>query len=144
MEFVFLNGKTDSLADAFEVRQKVFIEEQGYTPELEFDEIDENATHIVGYVNNKPVCTARFFIDDERKDMQHIGRVCVLKENRGNGTGTSLLKQIIAYVEKTGAKGTILGAQVSATGFYEKLGFTQYGEVFYDEEVPHIMMERLL
>ena len=144
MEFVFLNGKTDSLAGAFEVRQKVFIEEQGYTPELEFDEIDENAIHVVGYVNSKPVCTARFFIDDERKDMHHIGRVCVLKENRGNGTGASLLKQIIAYAEKTGVKGTILGAQVSATGFYKKLGYIQYGEVFYDEGVPHIMMERSL
>lgn len=142
MEFRFLQGKTDDLADAFLVRQKVFVEEQGFTPALEFDGIDENAVHVVGYENNEPVCTARLFEEENaREGFLHIGRVCVLPQMRGTGTGANMLQALITYAKQNGATGVELGAQTHATKFYEKLGFTSFGEVFYDEEVPHVMME---
>ena len=34
-----------------------------------------------------------------------------------------------------------LGAQLDALGFYERLGFTAYGDVFDDAGIDHRMME---
>ena len=143
MKFHFFDGAVSNLADAFEVRQIVFIDEQGFTPELEFDEIDEHAIHIVGYEEGKPVCTGRIFAD-EKEDTLHIGRICVLAEERGKGTGEQMLLALIAHAKAQGVKSVVLGAQVQATSFYGKIGFEKYGEIFYDEEVPHIMMELIL
>lgn len=142
MEFQFLQGKIDDLADAFLVRQKVFIEEQGFTPALEFDVIDAISVHIVGYENKEPVCTARLFQEEYARDgFLHIGRVCVLPKMRGTGTGANMVQALITYAKQNGAIGVELGAQTHAAKFYEKLGFTPFGEVFYDETVPHRMME---
>lgn len=121
MEFQFLQGKTDDLADAFFVRQKVFVEEQGFTPALEFDELDEMAVHIVGYEDGKPVCTARIFAEENaREGFLHIGRVCVLPQLRGTGEGANMVRALVAYAKQNGATGVELGAQTHACKFYEK------------------------
>ena len=45
---------------AKEVRQKVFVDEQGF--HNEFDDIDETATHIVMFDEDKiPIATCRIF-----------------------------------------------------------------------------------
>ena len=47
---------------AKEIRQKVFVDEQGF--QNEFDDIDEAATHIVMFDEDKiPIATCRIFWD---------------------------------------------------------------------------------
>ncbi len=41
------------------IRIEVFQREQGVAPELEFDGLDEIATHLLAYINSKPVGTLR-------------------------------------------------------------------------------------
>jgi predicted GNAT family N-acyltransferase len=36
----------------------------------------------------------------------------------------------------------VVHAQVPVRGFYEKLGFAAYGEVYEEAGIPHISMER--
>jgi predicted GNAT family N-acyltransferase len=38
----------------------------------------------------------------------------------------------------------ILGAQIHAKGFYDRQGFVEYGEVFMDANIAHIMMKKVL
>lgn len=46
-------------ADAVFIRQKVFVEEQGFQDE--FDETDQKAQHIVLYMDSFPAAVCRFF-----------------------------------------------------------------------------------
>jgi predicted GNAT family N-acyltransferase len=43
------------LTDAYAVRMSVFVNEQGFSPELETDEIDHTAYHIVLFDGSKPM-----------------------------------------------------------------------------------------
>lgn len=44
--------------DAFQIRQEVFVDEQGVSMEEEMDEYDDHAIHFVGYIDQRPVLQA--------------------------------------------------------------------------------------
>lgn len=128
--------------EAHDIRIKVFIEEQGF--ENEFDEIDSEATHILVKTDNGiPVATCRVFWNDEINSYV-LGRLAVLKEYRGRGIGSEVVKKALDYVKNSGGEELMLHSQCSATEFYEKLGFISFGEVEYEEECPHIWMKKII
>ena len=118
---------------AREIRQAVFVEEQGFT--MEFDDIDALAWHAVLSENGVPLATGRTFPAGE-PGFYTIGRVAVRKERRRQGLGEKILLALEEKTRSLGARGTCLCAQVRAQGFYEALGYQAYGEIVYDEEVP--------
>ena len=78
----------DGLPDeARAIRQKVFVEEQGFMDE--FDDADASARHLVALDDGKPVGTCRFF---HMADGAYIiGRIAVVAECRGKGIGAFLV-----------------------------------------------------
>ncbi len=129
----------ENFEDASRLRIQVFIEEQGFS--VEFDDIDENAVHFVLYDNELPVAVARYYGDN---NPYHVGRIAVKKEYRKNGTGRYLMNKVFEYAKEHGADSLILSAQTRVAGFYEKLGFTQIGQEYFDEFCPHIDMIKSL
>ncbi|MBR3780583.1 MAG: GNAT family N-acetyltransferase [Clostridia bacterium] len=124
--------------EAHNIRIKVFIEEQGF--ENEFDEIDAEAVHILMKTDDgMPVATCRVFWSEEMNSYV-LGRLAVLKEYRGRGTGSEVVKAALGYVGKSGGEKLMLHSQCSAAVFYEKLGFTSFGDIEYEENCPHIWM----
>lgn len=125
--------------DAASIRQAVFVKEQGISAQLEFDGLDDQATHYVGYVDGQPVVTARIRYEDQ---VVHIQRVAVLKSFRHHGYAVALLQQVIAEM----APGTQLelNAQVTAIGLYDQLGFKQTGEPFEEVGIKHVKMVKQL
>lgn len=121
-----------------EIREEVFVREQEYPIELEFDEADENCWHLVLTDNEKAVATARLLKLNE--GVFKPGRIAVLKEYRGKNIGAELLTLIIEKAKEMGAKELHIGAQTYAVGFYEKFGFKTTGEEYMDEHIPHIDM----
>lgn len=121
-----------------EIREEVFVREQEYPIELEFDEADENCWHLVLTDNEKAVATARLLKLSE--GVFKPGRIAVLKEYRGKNIGAELLTLIIEKAKEMGAKELHIGAQTYAVGFYEKFGFETTGEEYMDEHIPHINM----
>ena len=121
--------------EAHDIRETVFIKEQGF--EKEYDDIDLVAKHIVIYDDETAVGTCRVFWDDEL-DSYHVGRIAVLKEHRGKRLGRLLIEETEKLVKSLGGSTLKLGGQVRAAGFYEKLGFKQYGDIYLDEGYPHI------
>lgn len=121
-----------------EIREEVFVSEQEYPIELEFDEADENCWHLVLTDNEKAVATARLLKLSE--GVFKPGRIAVLKEYRGKNIGAELLTLIIEKAKEMGAKELHIGAQTYAVGFYEKFGFKTTGEEYMDEHIPHIDM----
>ena len=132
-----INGNTDIyFNDAYAVRKQVFMDEQGFSTEL--DETDKIATHVILYDNDKPIATGRIY---QENDEYHIGRICVLQAYRKN----HLASIVMQTLEEIGFKQTdtiYLSAQIQAKGFYEKLGYQAYGDEYMDEHCPHIMMKK--
>ena len=123
-------------ADLRRIRESVFIQEQGVTPEQEWDSDDASATHFLAYEGDFAIGTARLLADG------CIGRVSVLKDWRGLNVGEHLMRAVIQEAERLGLKQQTLTAQVHATGFYERLGFTAVSDEFLEAGIPHIDMLR--
>lgn len=129
------------LNEAYNIRAIVFINEQNVPPNLERDEYDETATHIIGYKDNKPIATGRIrFIDDYGK----LERIAVLKEHRGKSYGTQMIAYMEDIIRKKGYNNSLLNAQTHATHFYEKLGYRVISDEFMDAGIPHVTMEKNL
>lgn len=125
--------------EAAEIRTAVFVEEQGF--QNEFDEIDGYAKHLVLFRDGRAVAACRFFRRDE--DMSYvIGRIAVVKEYRGQSLGSRLIKEVEKLVREKDGGRIVLHAQVQAKHFYEKLGYLAFGEMDYDEDCPHIWMQK--
>ena len=152
MEFKWIHGRGPGFEDAAGLRETVFVHEQGFSLEIELDETDGEAWHVVGYRQGRPVCTGRLFWDDDgagcphhdAAGRMHIGRVAVLRECRGGGTGLAVMDALVARAREMGAKRIVLNAQADKSGFYEKAGFACTGATMLDEGVPHVEMEMLL
>ncbi|MEP2781869.1 MAG: GNAT family N-acetyltransferase [Pseudoruegeria sp.] len=133
-------AETSDLGTCHALRQTVFIEEQNVPVEVEMDDKDSEAIHILAKTEDgAAVGTARLlFVGSTGK----IGRVCVVKDHRGTGLGTALIQFSIEHLRQTPqitrAK---LGAQQHAIGFYEKLGFTICGPEYQDGGIPHFDMD---
>lgn len=128
--------------ESLALRMKVFVEEQGFYDEV--DNIDKIATHIVLFDNNhKGIATCRIF-EGEDKNSYILGRLCVLKEYRGKGIGKSLLAEAEKIVVSLGGNCIKLHSQYKARDFYKKSGYTEYGEIEYEQDCPHIWLEKHL
>ena len=118
------------------IRNEVFTTEQGIDANLDFDGQDRDAVQILVIYDGKYVGTGRMLSDG------HIGRLAVLKAYRGRGLGAKAVLALVKEAGTTGMKRVYLGAQKHAVGFYEKLGFTVYGEPYIEVNIEHIHMER--
>lgn len=126
---------------AREIRQRVFVDEQGF--KTEFDEIDKTAAHLVVFDGDTPVATCRIF-KGEVEGVYNLGRLAVIKEYRGKGLGAFLVNEAERFCKENGGKCIVLHAQVRASGFYKKVDFQPFGEIFCDEDCPHISMKKYL
>lgn len=128
----------DSLPDeARKIRTDVFVDEQGFHDE--FDETDKSASHLVAFDGNEAVATARIFFDSGRCV---IGRIAVIKRLRGTGIGSEIIKAAEREIIKGGNGCAYIYAQLRARGFYEKIGYTAFGEYEPDQGYPHIWMKK--
>ena len=138
MEIKSFKGLVD---DALEIRITVFVNEQGFVDEE--DEIDSAATHLVAYDKGKPIATCRFFKEPCGEDFI-LGRLCVLKEMRGEGVGARLLSEAEKGAKALGAESLKLHSQIGARAFYEKCGYKQVGEIELEQGKEHIWMKKEL
>jgi len=120
------------------VRNKVFTQEQGIDETADFDGQDPEAIHAIVKVDGRPVGTARMLKDG------HIGRLAVLKDQRGKGFGKELLNALISRAAELGLKRAYLGAQMDAVEFYRKNGFKEVGDPYEEVGIRHIIMEKKL
>tara|TARA_R110002124_G_scaffold80674_3_gene213358 strand:- start:899 stop:1315 length:417 start_codon:yes stop_codon:yes gene_type:complete len=131
-------AQTDDIATCHALRRVVFVEEQGVSDAEEIDGLDSDCLHLLVKDGATPVGTARILFD---AGTAKIGRVCVLKSHRGRGLGAALIRAAMAASHGRAVR-VKLGAQVSAIGFYEALGFVAFGPVYDDAGIDHRDMAR--
>ncbi|MBO0585981.1 GNAT family N-acetyltransferase [Sporosarcina sp. E16_8] len=128
--------------DAFSVRRKVFVEEQGVPLNLELDHFDKTAAHFVVYSSESPIGAGR--IREINDGIGKVERVCILAEYRGKHLGNLVMHALEEHAEKTDMNKIILNAQSYAVPFYEKLGYVITSPEFMDADIPHRAMEKVM
>jgi len=120
------------------IRYQVFVDEQKVPIELEIDDDDPLAAHVLCLVDGQPVGTGRILLDG------HIGRLAVLKAHRKQGYGNKMLAHLELIAQEHGLTQVFLNAQVSAIPFYKKRGYKIISDVFDDAGIPHQTMQKTL
>lgn len=124
-----------------EIRFRVFVDEQKVPAELELDETDSTAFHVLATdKSGEPCGTGRLYVDPENAQHAKIGRMAVLAQHRGGGCGRAILAALIDEARRCGYSVAILSAQTHALPFYEKFGFASDGPEYLDAGIPHRTM----
>ncbi len=128
-------------AASLDLRRRVFVDEQGIDPDLEFDGLDEESIHFVARLGGRLVGTARL---RSLQDAAKAERVAVAREARRAGVGRALMLAVEQAARELGHATLILNAQVSALAFYRTLGYEAHGESFDEAGIPHRAMRKTL
>ena len=127
----WLNGKEE----AYTIRKRVFINEQGVPEEMELDEHDPLAQHALAYLNSECIGTARLV--NLPGNLGRIGRMAVLPMHRKQGVGGKLLCALLELSKSQGITKLELHAQLSAIAFYEQYGFIAQGDIYDEAGIAH-------
>lgn len=139
MKLIICENKEEVLAN-FHIRYEVFIKEQGVSMEDEMDFMeDKGDMFLLQNDEGKYVSCARVIYEDS---VAHLGRVATLKEERNKKYASIMISKIEEYLSIKGIKEVYLGAQIQAKDFYKNIGYTEYGDVFYDANILHIHMRK--
>ncbi len=144
MDLRFEQGR---FQDARFVRERVFMDEQGFKDEFDGLDGDPATIHVTLYRDGKLAGCARTFPDPDHPDEAGrwvFGRLAVLREMRKEGLGAALLEESERLARASGATEMHLHAQCSVTSFYERAGYVPYGPIELDEHVEHIWMKKPL
>lgn len=126
------------VADAFDLRQQVFTQEQGFPADIDVDEYDDTALHVVLYLNQQPAAVLRCVFMDA--GLIKVGRVAVQKPHRGKGLGREMMKFVQQYGAENQYQKIGLSAQHTAITFYQSLGYKTEGEMYDEDGMDHIFM----
>lgn len=125
------------LDEVFNIRNKVFGEEQKIDRAVDFDRLDNNAKHTIVFYGNKVIGCARIRLIKNRVKLE---RIAILKEYRGKGFGVELMRYLVSYAKKKKAKEIYFHSQYYIKDFYKKCGFKIRGKPFPEAGVKHIEM----
>ncbi|WP_026667101.1 MULTISPECIES: GNAT family N-acetyltransferase [Butyrivibrio] len=132
---------TRELYEILKTRFEIFVTEQECIYQ-DLDDKDQDAIHVFCINDSGRVAGClRVFWNDKASGIAQIGRVVTLEH--GKGIGREILhKGVEIATEQLGAKKIYLEAQEYAIGYYAKEGFEVVSDVFMEDGIPHVKMER--
>lgn len=133
--------------DAFDVRNEVFVEEQGVPEDLEWDEWDDrpDTVHFVAYdEDGEAVGAARLRPKEDEPGVAKVERVAVHEARRGENWGRRLMAAVEDTARDEGYTKVFLHAQAPVEAFYHRLGYETVSDVFEEAGIPHVEMEKRL
>ena len=135
-------ARTDEeVAEALELRSRVFCGEQGVSFEADQDGRDAEAIHIVAVEEGAVIGTCRLLF---RGQVARLGRLAVERDRRGDGIAAAILREADRIAVEAGSESIALHAQTYAMTLYEQAGYEQYGPTFVEEGIEHVAMEKRL
>ncbi|WP_040337732.1 GNAT family N-acetyltransferase [Candidatus Blastococcus massiliensis] len=150
-----MTGPTARLAtpedwpEIVELRTRVFVHEQGVPPEIEQDDRDATAVHVLsrglsGEAAGRVVATGRLLLPDDGSRTAGIGRMAADASVRGRGHGAAVLDELHRQAALRGVAEIELHAQLAARRFYERAGYTAVGDEYLEAGISHVTMRREL
>lgn len=117
------------------VREPVFVAEQQFPLDEEWDALDPLSRHVLAVdQDGRPIGTGR--LTPDRK----VGRMAVLPDWRGAGVGAKVLLHLLEIARELGYDDVSLHSQMHAIPFYQRFGFVPEGEPFDECGAPHQSM----
>jgi len=137
-----LVASNSQLESAFEVRRRVFVEEQGISEGLVFDDYDRDALHMVVEDSEKVIGTARvlFLAANQAK----VERMALLEPFRRKGIGRKIISFLDEELKNRQVQQVVLHAQSGVVAFYKSCGFDESGLPFWEAGIEHIKMQKRL
>jgi ElaA protein len=130
------------LYDILRLRSEIFVVEQNCVY-LDLDGKDQKALHLFGTFEGKIVAHARLLKPGISFVHASIGRVTVDAKYRERKWGHELMRQAIeGILEHYGATQITIGAQLYLKKFYESHGFVKTSEMYLEDDIPHIQMDK--
>ena len=130
------------LYDLLKLRSEIFVVEQNCVY-LDLDGKDKVALHLLGEFEGKIVAYSRLFKAGISFDNASIGRVVVDANFRDRKWGHHLMREAIAGIkDHFGESQITIGAQLYLQKFYESHGFVRTSEMYLEDDIPHIEMQR--
>ena len=125
------------------LRSDVFVVEQTCAYQ-DLDGKDEHAIWVWAEDENGTIhATARLLPAGISYKEISIGRVCTSMESRRTGLGKLLMEECLNQCERIWGKQTItISAQQYLLKFYNELGFVEEGEMYLEDDIPHLKMKR--
>ena len=135
---------TTQLYELLALRNAVFVVEQ-QCPYLDADGADLSGDnrHVLGVLDGKLVAYARILAPTAGNQPVKIGRVIIANDVRGQKLGYQLMAQAIGSCERYWPQHIqFLSAQSHLQAFYAQLGFVAVSDVYLEDGIPHIDMQR--
>lgn len=134
---------SDLYLDALKIRNQVFVKEQGVPLDREIDNYEAYTIHFVLYQDTEtPMATLRLLpLEDGKIKVQ---RMAVLKEFRKKGLGKVIMEAAETFANEHDYQQLVLGAQLTARDFYQRLGYQAEGDIFLDAGIEHVTMIKTL
>ena len=130
------------LYNILQLRNEVFIVEQN-CPYQDCDNKDLYAWHLMGVREDKLLAYSRLLAPGISYSESSIGRIVSSPSSRKTGMGKKLMQESIQQVRNLFHTDTIrIGAQLYLQKFYESFGFIKDGEIYLEDNIPHILMLR--
>ena len=123
-----------------DIRNKVFVIGQNCPYDVEVvPEEEKEAKHFLICYKEEPIGTIRYRQTGEREFK--LERFAVLEEYRGHEYGKEAFLYLINKLEEDYNPCTIwFNAQYQLLEYYQKLGFKEVGDTFYEANIKHIKM----
>ena len=137
-KFEELTGK--EIYEVLKVRSEVFVVEQECIYN-DLDGKDVDSIHIMLKKEGKIIAYLRVLKAGISYEYPSLGRVLVIKEERGKGLARKLTLYGIDYIMNILKEEKItIGAQEYLKFFYESLGFIGISDVYLEDNIPHLDM----
>ncbi|AXQ77952.1 GNAT family N-acetyltransferase [Streptococcus chenjunshii] len=130
--------------DAVRIRQLVFVQGQGVPRSIEIDKDEAYCLHFVLYDDAGEAAATCRILPSEDLAQAVLQRMAVLPAYRGQNLGQQLLEHVLSFCQQQRFRKLSLHAQLTAEGFYSKMGFNTVGSVFEEAGIRHITMEMAL
>lgn len=127
-------------SQAYTVRRKVFVDEQGLFDLTDKDENDIASIHLVAKKGEQIIGTVRVYPEQDKKDHWIGGRLAVEKEFRSTNAGSYLVNEAMKRVKKKGCDVFTAFIQKKNVPFFLNLGWTPMGPVKDHFGRPHQKM----
>lgn len=128
------------LFDIYFLRQEVFIVEQNCVYQ-DIDQKDHYSYHLMVYDKDILVAYLRIVHPGISFDEPSIGRVLTKFSYRRRGISKNIMQYAIQQVRDVYNHSNIrISAQEYLIPFYRSLNFTPVGEVYLEDDIPHIEM----
>ena len=135
---------------AFDIRRRVFSEEQGVADLRVADSDDARSLIALATVpptmgsngHRRPVSTGRLTLPPITGGQALVAWVATIPEARGQGAGKLVMRFLLDAADESGAPEVVLAAQLPAENFYRRLGFSPAGPLYDVRGIPHRRMIR--